>query len=241
MIEIRQIEKSYNELEVLRDISLKVEAGQKIALIGPSGSGKSTLLRLMNGLESPNSGQILFEGKDIFESKFSLSRHRQDVGMIFQQFNLFDHLNVLANCNIGQEKVLKLSKKEATEVSMKFLEKVGMKDFAHSNVNMLSGGQKQRVAIARALAMNPKVLLFDEPTSALDPQMVEEVLKVIEDLAASGLTMVIVTHEMQFAFDVADTIYFMKDGVIVEHNSPQELLTNPRQESTKAFLSKFIK
>lgn len=241
MIEIKNIVKSFNDLKVLKDISLNVNQGQKVAIIGPSGSGKSTLLRLMNGLETPDEGKVLFESKDIFESKFSLNTHRQEVGMIFQQFNLFDHLNVLENCNIGQEKVLKRSKKEATEVSLHFLDKVDMKDFAKANVNMLSGGQKQRVAIARALAMNPKVLLFDEPTSALDPQMVQEVLEVIEELAQSGLTMVIVTHEMQFAFDVADIIYFMKDGQIVEYDFPANLLANPQEEATVQFLSKFLK
>lgn len=239
MITINNVSKSFDQLEVLKDINLEIKDGQKIAIIGSSGSGKSTLLRLLNGLETPDDGVILFNDTNILDQHFDWSSHRKKVGMIFQSFNLFDHLNVLDNCNIGQIKVLKRSKAEAEKISLQYLDKVGMKQFAKANVNTISGGQKQRVAIARALCMNPDVLLFDEPTSALDPQMVEEVLEVIQDLATSGLTMIIVTHEMQFAYDVADYVYYMKDGYIVEHNTPENLFNNPQEDSTKAFLHKF--
>lgn len=240
MIKLQHISKDFGHLKVLKDINLEVKQGQKVVVVGPSGSGKSTMLRLLNGLETPNDGKILFNGKNILETNFDWYNHRKKVGMIFQQFNLFNHLNVLENCIIGQQKVLKRSKKEATEIALHHLRQVGLEDFAEASVNTISGGQKQRVAIARALCMDPEVLLFDEPTSALDPQMVEEVLHVIEQLAHSGLTMVIVTHEMQFAHDVADEVVFMKDGQVVEQGHPKKIFSNPTQPDTQLFLAKFI-
>lgn len=239
MIEIKNLSKSFGQQEVLHDISMNVSEGEVVALIGASGSGKSTLLRCVNLLETPNSGKIIVDDVDITAS-FNIDEYRAKVGMIFQSFNLFSHLNVLKNCTLAQMKVLKRSAKESEAIALENLNKVGMLDFAQMNVTKLSGGQKQRVAIARALCMNPKILLLDEPTSALDPELVGEVLDVIKTLAQSGLTMLIVTHEMSFAKDVADKVVFMDQGVVVEAAHPSILFNNPIQERTKAFLSRIV-
>ena len=239
MIEIKHLSKSFGTQHVLNDISLQVNEGEVVCLIGASGSGKSTLLRCVNLLETPQSGQIIVDGVDITAS-FNIDEYRSKVGMIFQSFNLFPHLNVLNNCTLAQIKVLKRTKEEAESVAKENLKKVGMLDFAYQNVTKLSGGQKQRVAIARALCMNPKVLLLDEPTSALDPELVGEVLDVIKDLAQSGLTMLIVTHEMSFAKDVANKVVFMDQGIVVEADQPSKLFYSPKHERTKAFLSRIV-
>jgi putative lysine transport system ATP-binding protein len=239
MIDIQHLNKSFGAQNVLNDISLSVNEGEVVCLIGASGSGKSTLLRCVNLLETPNSGNIIVDGVDITES-FNIDDYRTKVGMIFQSFNLFPHLNVLKNCTLAQIKVLKRSVSEAESIALENLKKVGMLDFASMNVTKLSGGQKQRVAIARALCMNPKVLLLDEPTSALDPELVGEVLDVIKELAQSGLTMLIVTHEMSFAKDVADKVVFMDQGVVVEAAHPSILFNSPTQERTKAFLARIV-
>lgn len=239
MIQIQHLNKSFGSQNVLNDISLTVNEGEVVCLIGASGSGKSTLLRCVNLLETPNSGSIVVDDVDITTS-FNIDEYRTRVGMIFQSFNLFPHLNVLKNCTLAQIKVLKRSVKEAESIALENLRKVGMLDFASMNVTKLSGGQKQRVAIARALCMNPKVLLLDEPTSALDPELVGEVLDVIKELAQSGLTMLIVTHEMSFAKDVADKIVFMDQGVVVEAAHPSVLFNSPTHERTKAFLARVV-
>jgi putative lysine transport system ATP-binding protein len=239
MIDIQHLNKSFGSQNVLNDISLSVNEGEVVCLIGASGSGKSTLLRCVNLLETPNSGNIIVDGVDITAS-FNIDEYRTRVGMIFQSFNLFPHLNVLKNCTLAQIKVLKRSVSEAESIALENLKKVGMLDFASMNVTKLSGGQKQRVAIARALCMNPKVLLLDEPTSALDPELVGEVLDVIKELAQSGLTMLIVTHEMSFAKDVADKVVFMDQGVVVEAAHPSILFNSPTQERTKAFLARIV-
>jgi putative lysine transport system ATP-binding protein len=239
MIQIQHLNKSFGSQNVLNDISLTVNEGEVVCLIGASGSGKSTLLRCVNLLETPNSGSIVVDDVDITTS-FNIDEYRTRVGMIFQSFNLFPHLNVLKNCTLAQIKVLKRSVKEAESIALENLRKVGMLDFASMNVTKLSGGQKQRVAIARALCMNPKVLLLDEPTSALDPELVGEVLDVIKELAQSGLTMLIVTHEMSFAKDVADKVVFMDQGVVVEAAHPSVLFNSPTHERTKAFLARVV-
>ncbi len=240
IIEIKNLVKNYGDQKVLKDISFNINPGEIVSIIGPSGSGKSTCLRCINHLESYQNGQILYENHDIDLKHFDINHYRSEVTMIFQNFNLFNHLSVIENCVIGQVEVLKRNKKEAIDIAYTNLKKVGLEDFTNKNVNQLSGGQQQRVAIARALSMNPKVLLLDEPTSALDPQMVDEVLEVIQDLATTGITMVIVTHEMRFARNISDQIIFMKDGNIIEQNDPQTLFTNPQQPETKAFLHQFI-
>ena len=224
LLEMKHIKKSFDGIEVLKDISLKVDEGEVLGIIGPSGSGKSTLLRCATNLETQDSGEIHYEGT---------------FGLVFQNFNLFNNMTVLKNCTVGQEKVLKKSKEEAHKNAMMYLEKVGMAPYINAKPKQLSGGQKQRVAIARALAMEPEVLLFDEPTSALDPQMVGEVLEVMRTLAKDGLTMIIVTHEMAFARDVAKHVIFMGDGVIVEEGTSQQIFENPQKELTKEFLSRF--
>jgi putative lysine transport system ATP-binding protein len=239
MIDIQNLSKSFGKQEVLHDISLSVKEGEVVCLIGASGSGKSTLLRCVNLLETPNHGHIIVDGVDITAS-FNIDEYRTKVGMIFQSFNLFPHLNVLRNCTLAQQKVLKRTQQEAESIAIENLKKVGMIDFANMNVTKLSGGQKQRVAIARALCMNPKVLLLDEPTSALDPELVGEVLDVIKDLAKSGLTLLIVTHEMSFAKDVADKVVFMDQGVVVEAGHPSVLFNSPSQDRTKAFLARIV-
>lgn len=240
MLEIRHLQKQFDGMEVLKSIDFHVDKGEVITIIGSSGSGKSTLLRCINLLEIPDGGEILMDGKDILKGEIDVNQHRAHVGMVFQNFNLFDNKTVLENCVIGQVKVLKKNRKEAEEIAMKFLEKVGMKDFAHAGSTQLSGGQKQRVAIARALCMEPKVLLFDEPTSALDPEMVGEILDVMKELAKEGLTMAVVTHEMQFAKDVSSRVVFMDKGVIVEEGTPQEIFNAPKEERTREFLGRYL-
>ena len=225
---------------VLKGIDLNISKGEVVTIIGSSGSGKSTLLRCINLLEKPNDGTIFFGGKNILSKGMNINQYRSKITMVFQNFNLFDNLNVLENCTIGQTKVLKISKEEARNRALHYLEKVGMAAFKDASSTTLSGGQKQRVAIARALCMNPEIILFDEPTSALDPEMVNDVLEVMKDLANEGLTMVIVTHEMQFAKDVSSRVVFMDKGVIAESGTPDEIFTNPKNERTRQFLSRFI-
>ena len=240
ILQVNHLSKSFGTHAVLKDIDFTVKKGDVTSIIGASGSGKSTLLRCINLLETPTSGEIFFQGEDIRHRKGGASAYRAKVGMVFQSFNLFNNMTVLENCVVGQTKVLKKNKKEAEETAMKYLTKVGMAPYINARPRQISGGQKQRVAIARALAMNPDVLLFDEPTSALDPEMVGEVLSVMRDLAADGLTMLVVTHEMAFARDVSNRVVFMRDGVIWEDNTPEELFSNPQREETKEFLSRFM-
>ncbi len=240
VIELRHLQKQFGDHAVLRDINLGVEKGEVLSIIGASGSGKSTMLRCINLLETPSAGQVLYHGQDITAGSLSLSRYRTKVGMVFQSFNLFNNMTALGNCVTGQVSVLKRSRKEAEEVAMKYLRKVGMEPYIHAKPAQLSGGQKQRVAIARALAMEPEVLLFDEPTSALDPQMVGEVLEVMRRLADEGLTMMVVTHEMAFARDVSSHVVFMADGVICEEGRPQDIFEHPQNEKTREFLSRFL-
>lgn len=231
--------KNFGDHEVLKDIDFDVYKGDVTCIIGSSGSGKSTLLRCINLFETPTAGEIYYHGEDITKTK-SASKYREKVTMVFQSFNLFNNMSVLSNCTIGPRKVLKMKKADANAVAMKYLELVGMSAYVNAKPKQLSGGQKQRVAIARALAMNPEVILFDEPTSALDPEMVGEVLAVMKNLAESGLTMLVVTHEMAFARDVANKVVFMDGGVIVEQGSPDEIFTAPKEERTKAFLSRML-
>ena len=239
IIDIQHLQKHFGDLQVLNDVDFNVDKGEVVTVIGSSGSGKSTLLRCINLLEIPDGGEIVFEGQDIRSLGNKVSKYRAKVSMVFQSFNLFNNMNVLDNCTIGQVKVLGRDKKTAQEKAMKHLKQVGMAEFANADSTRLSGGQKQRVAIARALAMDPEVLLFDEPTSALDPEMVGDVLDVMKDLAAQGLTMVIVTHEMQFAREVSDRVIFMDKGVIAEQGTPEEIFGNPKQERTQQFLSRY--
>ena len=241
IIRIEDLHKRYDDLEVLKGIDLAIHKKEVISLIGSSGSGKSTLLRSINLLEIPDKGRIYYHDKDILDKSIDIDNYRSHVGMVFQNFNLFNNLNVIKNCLIGQIKVLHKDHKEAMDSAVYYLKKVGMGDFINADVNNLSGGQKQRVAIARALCMEPEVLLFDEPTSALDPEMVDEVLQVIKQLASDGLTMVIVTHEMAFAKDVSDTVCFVSDGKILEKGNAQEFFEHPKEERTKKFLSRFLK
>ncbi len=226
---------------MLRDIDFSVSSGDVTCIIGASGSGKSTLLRCLNILETPTTGEILYHGSDIVGGKVNAAQYRSKVGMVFQSFNLFNNMNVLDNCMIGQTKVLKKSKEEARKNAMYYLEKVGMAPYINAKPKQLSGGQKQRIAIARALAMEPELLLFDEPTSALDPQMVGEVLEVMRKLAGEGLTMIIVTHEMAFARDVSTRVVFMADGVIAEDGTPGDIFENPQNPLTKDFLGRFMR
>ena len=239
LIEIRHLGKTFGDHVVLKDIDFTVNRGDVTCIIGASGSGKSTLLRCLNLFETPTSGEIIFEGSNVVETA-KPNEYRKRVGMVFQSFNLFKNMNVLKNCTVGPIKVLKLGKEEATERALKYLNMVGMAEYFDARPSQLSGGQKQRVAIARALAMEPDVLLFDEPTSALDPEMVGEVLAVMSDLAKSGLTMVVVTHEMSFARDIASHVVFMDDGVIVEEGAPEEIFVHPQEERTKKFLSRML-
>ncbi len=238
VIEIRNVTKHFGDLEVLKGINFTAEQGEVVCLIGRSGSGKSTLLRCINLLEIPDSGEIRVFGENILNAR-DVNGYRARTGMCFQQFNLFNNMNVLDNCVIPQMSVLKTSRQEAEEKAQSLLEKVGMADFVRANVNTLSGGQKQRVAIARALCMGPKLMLFDEPTSALDPEMVQEVLNVMRQLAREGLTMIIVTHEMRFAREVADRIVFMDEGVIVEDDRPETIFSAPKNQRTAEFLRAF--
>ena len=237
IIQIKNLKKAFGQREVLKNINFDVHKGEVVTIIGSSGSGKSTLLRCINLLETPNGGQILYNSKNILEGG-KIHQYCAKVGMVFQQFNLFNNMNVLENCVVGQMKVLKCNRQEAEERAKKYLDHVGMLQYINARPRQLSGGQKQRVAIARALSMEPDVLLFDEPTSALDPEMVGEVLKVLKDLAASGLTMLVVTHEMGFARDISDRIVFMADGIILEDSTPEELFNNPKHERTRAFLTR---
>lgn len=241
IIEIKNLRKAFGGQEVLKDINLKVEEGEVICLIGSSGSGKSTLLRCVNLLEIPDGGSIVFNGTDILSQKVNLNKLRTEIGMVFQNFNLFRNLTVLGNLILAPMKVLKMKKEEAVSRARENLRKVGMEEFAERSPETLSGGQKQRVAIARALTMNPKVMLFDEPTSALDPEMVGEVLEVMKDLAASGMTMIVVTHEMSFAKEVATRVIFMDQGIILEEGAPEEILTTPQEARTKEFLKRILK
>lgn len=240
IIEVQHLSKIFGEHEVLKDIDFSVKKGEVVCIIGSSGSGKSTLLRCINLLEKPSGGQILYNGENILDDKHDTRTYRTKLGMVFQQFNLFNNHDVLSNCMIGQIKVLKRSKAEAREVAMKYLKVVGMEQFINAKPRQLSGGQKQRVAIARALSMEPDVMLFDEPTSALDPEMVGEVLKVMRELAESGLTMLVVTHEMGFAREVADRVVFMDKGVIAEEGTPEQIFNNPTQERTREFLKRTL-
>ena len=239
ILEIRHLGKSFGTHEVLRDIDFTVKKGDVISIIGASGSGKSTLLRCVNLLETPSSGQILYHGTDVAGRGVNAPEYRSHVGMVFQSFNLFNTMSVLKNCMVGQMKVLKRSKEEARQQALKYLEKVGMAPYINAKPRQISGGQKQRVALARALAMDPEVLLFDEPTSALDPEMVGEVLNVMQALAQEGMTMLVVTHEMAFARDVSSQVVFMHQGVICEQGTPAQVFGDPRQQETKEFLARF--
>lgn len=240
IIELVHLKKTFGNHEVLRDINLTVKKGEVISIIGSSGSGKSTMLRCVNLLETPTDGRILFEGKDIADKSMKLSQYRAKVVMVFQQFNLFNNMTALANCVRPQMIVLKRSRTEAEAEAKKYLEMVGMSAYLNARPAQLSGGQKQRIAIARALSMNPDAILFDEPTSALDPEMVGEVLSVMKKLAESGLTMLVVTHEMGFARDVSSRVIFMDGGVIVEDGTPAEVFGNPKVPRTREFLSRYI-
>ena len=239
ILEVRHLSKAFGANVVLRDIDFTVRPGDVTSIIGASGSGKSTLLRCINLLETPTSGEVLVHGTDITARGYDATAYRAKVGMVFQSFNLFNNMTVLENCMVGQIKVLKKHKEDARANAMRYLEQVGMAPYINARPRQISGGQKQRVAIARALAMEPEVLLFDEPTSALDPEMVGEVLSVMQDLAKNGMTMLVVTHEMAFARDVSNHVVFMADGVICEQGAPQELFSHPRQARTQEFLSRF--
>ena len=240
ILEIKHLSKTFGKNEVLKDIDFTVDKGDVISIIGASGSGKSTLLRCINLLETPTSGEILYRGKNVAGKGVNAPQYRSRVGMVFQSFNLFNNMTVLQNCMVGQTQVLKKSKKEAREAALYYLEKVGMLPYINAKPRQISGGQKQRVAIARALAMEPDVLLFDEPTSALDPEMVGEVLSVMQDLAKEGMTMLVVTHEMAFARDVSSRVVYMNQGVICEEGAPAELFGNPQKQETKEFLTRFL-
>lgn len=239
IIQVNHLSKVFGKNTVLRDIDFEVHPQDVTSIIGPSGSGKSTLLRCINLLEEPTGGAILYHGTDITDRGVNVPGYRSKVGMVFQNFNLFNNHTVLGNCMVGQMKVLKKSREEARKKAMFYLEKVGMAEYINAKPRQISGGQKQRVAIARALAMEPEVLLFDEPTSALDPQMVGEVLEVMRQLVKEGLTMIIVTHEMAFAKDVSKRVIFMRDGVIQEEGTPQQIFDQPTNDMTKEFLSRF--
>ena len=237
ILQVRHLSKSFGDHEVLKDIDFTVNKGDVTSILGASGSGKSTLLRCINLLETPSAGEIFYHGEDV--STMNPAQYRSHVGMVFQSFNLFANMSVLKNCMVGQMKVLKKSREEAEKTALYYLDKVGMTPYIHAKPRQISGGQKQRVAIARALAMNPEVLLFDEPTSALDPEMVGEVLSVMQELAREGMTMLVVTHEMAFARDVSSRVVFMNDGVICEEGTPQEIFENPRKQPTRDFLARF--
>ena len=239
ILEIKHLSKSFGTHEVLKDIDFSVSKGDVTSIIGASGSGKSTLLRCINLLENPSSGQILYHGENVTGRGFNVPTYRSRVGMVFQSFNLFNNMTVLENCIVGQVKVLKKNPEEARQHALYYLEKVGMAPYINAKPRQISGGQKQRVAIARALAMDPEVLLFDEPTSALDPEMVGEVLTVMQSLAQEGMTMLVVTHEMAFARDVSNRVVFMSQGVICEEGSPAEVFGNPQKQETKDFLARF--
>ena len=241
ILEIRHLSKSFGSHEVLRDIDFTVNKGDVTSIIGSSGSGKSTLLRCINLLETPTSGEILYHGQSVTGPKVNAPAYRSHVGMVFQSFNLFNNMTVLENCVVGQVKVLKKDRETARKNAMQYLEQVGMAPYINAKPRQISGGQKQRVAIARALAMEPEVLLFDEPTSALDPEMVGEVLSVMQDLARAGMTMLVVTHEMAFARDVSSHVVYMNQGVICEEGTPEQIFGDPQRQETKDFLSRFRK
>ena len=241
ILQVNHLSKSFGTHEVLKDIDFTVKKGDVTSIIGASGSGKSTLLRCINLLETPSSGEILYHGKNVVGRGVNQPEYRSHVGMVFQSFNLFNNMTVLENCMVGQIKVLKRSKEEARQNALLYLDKVGMAPYINAKPRQISGGQKQRVAIARALAMNPEMLLFDEPTSALDPEMVGEVLTVMQQLAKEGMTMLVVTHEMAFAKDVSNHVVYMADGVICEQGTPEALFGNPQKQETKDFLSRFNK
>ena len=239
---IQHLKKDFGNHHVLKDISFDVKPGEVVSIIGPSGTGKSTLLRCINGLERPTSGEVLFHGNNVFSSGSNIAEYRTRVGMVFQQFNLFSNLNVLENCVVGQERVLRRSREDAEINAIKFLQQVGMAEYLKAKPSQISGGQQQRVAIARALSMNPEAILFDEPTSALDPELIGEVLDVMNDLARkSGLTMLVVTHEMSFARDVSSRVIFMEDGEIIEDDRPDVIFYSPAMPRTKEFLNRMIR
>ena len=240
ILRLEHLEKSFGDHKVLRDINMTVNKGDVISVIGPSGSGKSTMLRCVNLLEEPTGGRIVFEGRDIMEKEMKVSEFRTKVGMVFQSFNLFNNMNALANCVCPQVTVLKRPRAEAEKIAKEYLAKVGMSAYLNARPGQLSGGQKQRVAIARSLSMNPDVILFDEPTSALDPEMVGEVLDGMKSLAKTGLTMIVVTHEMSFARDVSDRVIFMDGGYILEDSTPAEIFGNPKEQRTREFLSRYL-
>lgn len=240
MITVKNLHKSFGALEVLKGINVNIKEKEVVCVIGPSGSGKSTFLRCLNLLEEISSGEVIIDGKNLTDSKIDINAIRTQVGMVFQHFNLFPHMTVLENVTLGPIKVKGISKVDAAEIALPILEKVGLSDKAKVYPESLSGGQKQRVAIARSLAMNPKVMLFDEPTSALDPELVDDVLKVMKDLAKEGMTMVVVTHEMGFAREVGDRVLFMDEGIIMEEGTPREMFENPKNPRTQSFLSKVL-
>lgn len=240
LLKVEHLQKNYGNHQVLRDISFQIDQGEIMTIIGPSGGGKSTMLRCINLLEEPTAGKILFHNQNILENHYDRTKYRSKVGMVFQQFNLFNNKNVLENCMIGQELVLKRNKEQAKKIALENLTKVGMEPYIGAKPKQLSGGQQQRVAIARAVSMDPEVLLFDEPTSALDPEMVGEVLTTMNDLAKTGLTMAIVTHEMEFAKNISNQVIFMSDGIITEQGTPDEIFNNPKNEKTQKFLRNFI-
>jgi len=239
-IHVKDLKKHFGKLEVLKSINIDIHEGEVVVVIGPSGSGKSTFLRCLNKLEHSTGGTIIVDGNDINDKNININKVREDIGMVFQHFNLFPNMNVLKNIMLAPVKTKKMTEAQARETGIRLLNRVGLKDKAEAYPQQLSGGQKQRVAIARALAMNPSIMLFDEPTSALDPEMVGEVLQVMKDLAKGGMTMVVVTHEMGFAREVADRIVFMDGGYIIEEGTPDEILKNPKQERTISFLSKVL-
>ena len=239
-IHVENLRKNFGNLEVLKDISLDVHEGEVVCIIGPSGSGKSTFLRCLNHLEEPTSGKIIVNDTDITDKKVNLNKVRENIGMVFQHFNLFSNMNIISNLMLAPVELKKMSKEKAKIEGMKLLKRVGLESKALAHPQQLSGGQKQRVAIARSLAMNPQILLFDGPTSALDPEMVGEVLEVMKELARGGMTMVVVTHEMGFAREVADRVVFMDCGFIIEQGTPEEVLKNPKEKRTKSFLEKVL-
>ncbi|MFT9494944.1 amino acid ABC transporter ATP-binding protein [Anaerosolibacter sp.] len=241
MIQVSNLHKKFGKLHVLKGINEHIEQGEVVVVIGPSGSGKSTFLRCLNLLEQPTDGEIIFEGVSITDAKNDINVQRQKMGMVFQQFNLFPHLTVLENVTLSPIKVKKMTTGEAEKVAFSLLKRIGLEDKAHNYPNQLSGGQKQRIAIARALAMSPDVMLFDEPTSALDPEMVGEVLDVMKKLAAEGMTMVVVTHEMGFAKEVGNRVIFMDEGQVIEEGCPTEIFSNPKHPRTQDFLGKVLK
>ena len=238
ILDVRDVYKSFDGKSVLKGAGFTIKKGECISIIGSSGSGKTTLLRCINLLEEPDSGNILFHDADLMDVKTNIDKMRERIGMVFQNFNLFNNYSVLRNCTLGLIKIKKMSKTDAEKIALNYLQQTGMADFAYSLVSTLSGGQKQRVAIARALCMEPEIMLFDEPTSALDPEMVGEVLSVIKNVAKSGMTMIIVTHEMQFAREVSDKILFVDGGVVLEEGTPNEIFGNPQEERTKEFLKR---